>query len=138
MRQKVRREVLQIHLAGLLRPVPTDREPLLRENADDVVLTQLAENPSALPLIAVPSRNCALVHTDATVVNSFDDDLCRRVAANHGDERDGRIVTASFVGGRFATRRDQVQDAVRRSFCTKREPPVIAGLSLIGAPPPST
>jgi hypothetical protein len=28
-------------------------------------------SPSALPLMAVPSRNCALVQTDATVVNSL-------------------------------------------------------------------
>jgi len=27
--------------------------------------------PSGWPLIAVPSRNCALVHTDAMVVNSL-------------------------------------------------------------------
>jgi len=53
VRQKVRREVLQIHLAGLLGPVPTDREPLLREYTDDVVLAQVAEDSTGaeLPLL---------------------------------------------------------------------------------------
>jgi hypothetical protein len=48
---------------------------------------------SAGPLIAVPSRNCALVHTDAAVVISL------MTTAQYGQQSDGWIVAASFVDG---------------------------------------
>jgi hypothetical protein len=56
MRQKVRREVLHVHLAGLLRAVSTDREPLLREYADDVMLTQVAKNSAGPELPSLCRR----------------------------------------------------------------------------------
>ena len=52
---------------------------------------------SAGPLIAAPSRNCALVQTDATVVISLTTTFAGGVAAKHGEKRQRRIVAAALV-----------------------------------------
>ena len=91
--------------------------------------------PSAWPLIAVPSRNCALVHTDATVVISLIVTLAGGVAAQHRHQRDGGIVAARLVDGGFAALGDEIQAGIAASDPgPPYESAVGAGLSLSQLP----
>jgi hypothetical protein len=56
-----------------------------------VTLSAAILSPSECPLIAVPSMNCAFVHTDATVVISLRTTFAGGVHRHHCNRR---IVTA--------------------------------------------
>src|SRR5208337_3773939 len=59
-----------------------------------------------------------------------DRDLSGRGAADHGDERDSRVVAATLVGSRYAAFGNYIEDAVRRSLRAESESAVVRGLSL--------
>ena len=83
---------------------------------------------SAGPLIAEPSRNCAWVHTEATVVISLIVTVAGEVATYHCHQRNGRIVAALRIGFGLAALRDQI----KRGSC--RVPSVELSVKLPSAP----
>ena len=99
---------------------------------------------SAGPLIAAPSRNCALVQTEATVVISLTVTLRRGVAAEHRQKRQRRIVARALVDRGDAAFGDEIKaDArSRRLIRAERKAPVIRRFrlrqlfGLAGAPGP--
>lgn len=87
-------------------------------------------SPKALPLMAIPSRNWALVHTDATVVNSLIVTLAGGFLPSTATNAIAGL-SPPFTFGRFSALGDKVEAA----FCAcvtevQCKPAIITGLSL--------
>ena len=82
---------------------------------------------SAGPLIAAPSRNCALVQTEATVVISLTATLAGGVAAEHRQKRERRVVAGALVDRGDAALGDQIEARARsgRLVRAERKAPVV-------------